>query len=1069
VLDSRDPGRAVDLCVFVDDTLALMLVADQERRDVLEAGHARLECGFRFALPDSMLDGRRHRIHIVENESGAMLPGGEAELVTPFEGVAFLKPGSCSLGGWARPMRTVVVRFDDAAPVLVTLNRKVAGFIANTLAGFDLPIPAQMMDGLWHRATVEHPVTGQMLDGSPVAFRLDPVARPVIKGVSLVGRRFHAMALTRWGGPLDIPVGVEIDGRKLLEIRSNGPRIAATPDGDGRLRNHFSFPVPPGAKAITLWHETGKDRAAIASYELNGTDVSESLPDLSQELSARTLTDPATLAAVNRVFDAFCARPGPGFDALWYNLTHLGEGVDGPDGAEAALEHYEKTGAAAGLSPSPYFSEDEVKAMYPQIAVAVAAGHVPCAFAVYLHLGQGLALRPVAGLDIVACLAEIGAQPQALPFDSLRLAQRKLDQRRPAETAARPQTPLFPASLPDATAVRDPAKSVYAAWMARLDTSPATRTRLEADEAAARQYIRSIHLTRQPLVSIIMPSFNRAYTIGDAIQSALDQTYDNFELLICDDGSFDKTPEVVKQFTDRRIRYMQFTKSNGAETRNKGLGFARGEYIAYLDSDNLWNPHFLDLMLRKLMARPGTTVAYGSYLDTETFGAQVKLVQTSHPRFNPVALSNKNFMDLNTIMHHRRAYDWLGGFDKTLLRLQDWDLMLRYTSVFQPLFVDHCMVYYRRNVAWGQVTNLFMNSGATDFVNAKTSDRLDRSHVRLAIDWKTRDRLVVLAGDSSGAEHVALAFAGLAAAFADITLIGGLPAGAVLPEGVTHEPAGATLHTDADRFAYLLSGWIGNSAVISFDMTRTLLERLAATVSSEQIYRAVMTSDGLVLQSHAAPDTRLHLGTLPLRPEDLPPLPEADAARMPLPERPTITLLPLPEAYRNLAALAAQTATHAVDLLVPPEGLARGLWLRMSNGVSQPVGNSFEDGLSACLRGTQLAVVCPKVADLPVAAFALITQLQGHRVPLAVAPGPQADDWIETRCAYRIDVNSPDWILSKAVKLMQSRKDYDKLSQNSAVAHNITHHPELVQERIAVFMQAVQSSAVIPEVYHDVR
>src|SRR6056297_2675115 len=123
-----------------------------------------------------------------------------------------------------------------------------------------------------------------------------------------------------------------------------------------------------------------------------------------------------------------------------------------------------------------------------------------------------------------------------------------------------------------------------------------------------RRDVATVPLADRPLVSIVMPSWNRAFTIAEAIQSVIEQSYDNWELLVCDDASEDRTADVVRGFDDPRIRYMKFLKSNGAGARNNGLRFARGEVIAYLDSDNLWHPLFLDRMLRALEAQPGTPI-----------------------------------------------------------------------------------------------------------------------------------------------------------------------------------------------------------------------------------------------------------------------------------------------------------------------------------------------------------------------------------------------------------------------------------------------------------------------------
>ncbi len=101
-------------------------------------------------------------------------------------------------------------------------------------------------------------------------------------------------------------------------------------------------------------------------------------------------------------------------------------------------------------------------------------------------------------------------------------------------------------------------------------------------------------LMSQPLVSVILPTYNRAHTLGRAIRSVLEQTYANFELIVVDDGSTDNTEEVVKSFADPRIRFLRHEHNRGVSAaRNSGIKVAQGEYIAFNDSDDEWLPQKL--------------------------------------------------------------------------------------------------------------------------------------------------------------------------------------------------------------------------------------------------------------------------------------------------------------------------------------------------------------------------------------------------------------------------------------------------------------------------------------------
>ena len=101
------------------------------------------------------------------------------------------------------------------------------------------------------------------------------------------------------------------------------------------------------------------------------------------------------------------------------------------------------------------------------------------------------------------------------------------------------------------------------------------------------------------LVSIIMPSYNTAKYIGESIDSVIEQTYKNWELIIVDDCSTDNTDEVVAQYDDSRIIYLKNEKNSGAAvSRNKALRVAKGEWIAFLDSDDLWDTTKLEKQLK---------------------------------------------------------------------------------------------------------------------------------------------------------------------------------------------------------------------------------------------------------------------------------------------------------------------------------------------------------------------------------------------------------------------------------------------------------------------------------------
>jgi glycosyltransferase involved in cell wall biosynthesis len=188
-----------------------------------------------------------------------------------------------------------------------------------------------------------------------------------------------------------------------------------------------------------------------------------------------------------------------------------------------------------------------------------------------------------------------------------------------------------------------------------------------------------------PLVSVVMPVWNRASTVSAAIATVLEQSYTNWEMLIVDDGSEDRTVEVVKEFTqDARIRLLTGPHIGVCRARNRALSEARGEIIAYLDSDNTWFPHYLGEVARAFQEHPEEDTVFAAQLVERANGTEwfIRAITFDRDRF-----VEEGGIDLNTFAHRRRLVEELGGFDERLTRLVDWELAIRYTRHRAPKFV----------------------------------------------------------------------------------------------------------------------------------------------------------------------------------------------------------------------------------------------------------------------------------------------------------------------------------------------------------------------------------------------
>jgi len=206
------------------------------------------------------------------------------------------------------------------------------------------------------------------------------------------------------------------------------------------------------------------------------------------------------------------------------------------------------------------------------------------------------------------------------------------------------------------------------------------------EEKKARLTRQYVPRPQEPLVSIIMPTFNRMHMIPRAIRSVRAQLYKNWELLIVDDGGTDDTQSVVERYQDARIRYHRLPDNRGPRAaRNQGMRIASGRYFAYLDSDNTWEPEYLLLMVNTLVDRPGFLSLYAAQRIRKFRGLRNFL---RFGVFHRALLENRNYIDLNIFLHHRDLYHRYGGFDEAIQRVADWDLILRYTQKHFPFALD---------------------------------------------------------------------------------------------------------------------------------------------------------------------------------------------------------------------------------------------------------------------------------------------------------------------------------------------------------------------------------------------
>jgi len=209
--------------------------------------------------------------------------------------------------------------------------------------------------------------------------------------------------------------------------------------------------------------------------------------------------------------------------------------------------------------------------------------------------------------------------------------------------------------------------------------------------------------TGQPPVSVIMPTFNHAGFIGKAIDSVFNQTYQNFELIIVDNYSEDDTEKIVTSYKDDRIKYFKF-RNNGiiAASRNHGIMKSKGEYIAFLDSDDIWYPDKLDCQLSKL-SNSSSGLCFTNFDYINKNGKKLKKTHRIkkrylNPTFNKFILGGGGICN-SSVMIIRNVINTVGLLkeDSQLIAVEDYHYWARILKKYKACCVDKVLVSYRMN------------------------------------------------------------------------------------------------------------------------------------------------------------------------------------------------------------------------------------------------------------------------------------------------------------------------------------------------------------------------------------
>ena len=215
-------------------------------------------------------------------------------------------------------------------------------------------------------------------------------------------------------------------------------------------------------------------------------------------------------------------------------------------------------------------------------------------------------------------------------------------------------------------------------------------------------------------VSVIIRTYNRAYILGEAIASAIQQTVPPLEVIVVDDGSTDATSEVVRAFQDDRIRLIKHEANRGVGAAgNTGVSAARGELIAFLDSDDLWEPDKLEKQLAFLERHPEVDILFSDVVivDGEVrhpsmvpfMKAFPKLLARTEPAADHIFSGKDVYLCLleevpiktNSLLLKRRVFETAGWFDSQCRSGEDWELLLRVSPFATFGYIDQALAIQR--------------------------------------------------------------------------------------------------------------------------------------------------------------------------------------------------------------------------------------------------------------------------------------------------------------------------------------------------------------------------------------
>jgi len=201
-----------------------------------------------------------------------------------------------------------------------------------------------------------------------------------------------------------------------------------------------------------------------------------------------------------------------------------------------------------------------------------------------------------------------------------------------------------------------------------------------------------------PIVSVVIPTYQYAGFVGEAIDSVLAQTYTDYELILVDDGSTDGTREVVAAAYGNQIKYIYQDNRGLAAARNTGIRASKGEYLSFIDADDVWLPNKLELEVEFLDTHPSVSMVCSNYTYFGSRGRQKKTGFEGVPLafgYGQKEIFFHNPISASAVLIKKLCFEKVGDFDESMIQCEDLDMWLRIAAHFEIDYINTPLSKYR--------------------------------------------------------------------------------------------------------------------------------------------------------------------------------------------------------------------------------------------------------------------------------------------------------------------------------------------------------------------------------------